>query len=51
MIKHVEDKYTLYVLSARIDSETFWHAPLATVERIYENKLAFDAWRNSLSGE
>lgn len=43
--------YVLYVLEAQIDPETFWHAPVATVERIYSGKLAFDGWKNSLAGE
>ncbi|WP_193768873.1 hypothetical protein [Metasolibacillus meyeri] len=46
-MQHVEDRYTLYVLLANIDAETFWNAPVATVERIYDNKLAFDGWRNA----
>jgi len=47
----VEDLYTLYVLEGGVDPETFWHSPIATVERIYTNKLAYDGWKNSLAGE
>ena len=43
--------YVLYVQEAQIDAETFWHEPIATVERIYASKLAFDGWKNSLAGE
>lgn len=49
-IEHVEDLYTLYVLVAGIDCKTFWHDQIASVERIYANKLAFDSWQNSLVG-
>lgn len=46
-IKHVEDLYVLYVIEGGIDHETFWHSPIATVERIYSNKLAFDGWKTA----
>lgn len=46
-IETVEDMYVLYVLNAKIDATTFWHEPIASVERIYSGKLAFDGWSNS----
>jgi len=46
-VECVEDRYVLYVLSAGIDPETFWHEPYSTVERIYEGKMALDAWKNN----
>lgn len=46
-VECVEDRYVLYVLISGIDSETFWHSPISSVERIYSGKLAFDGWQNS----
>ncbi|WP_279625767.1 hypothetical protein [Parageobacillus thermantarcticus] len=39
--------YVLYCLGAGIDPETFWHEPIASVERIYQGALAFEGWRNN----
>lgn len=44
-IECVEDKYVLYCLVCGIDAETFWHEPIASVERIFQGKSAFDGWR------
>lgn len=41
----MEDKYVLYCLGSGIDSEFFWHEPIASVERVYQGKMAYDAWR------
>ncbi|WP_211482098.1 hypothetical protein [Bacillus sp. 166amftsu] len=43
----MEDKYVLYCLVSGIDSETFWHEPIASVDRIYEGISAFKSWSNN----
>lgn len=43
----VEDLYTLYCMVYGVESEIFWHEPISTVERVFENILAFRGWENS----
>lgn len=43
----MEDLYTLYVLILNIGEDFFWHAPIEEVERVAENKQAYDAWANN----
>ncbi|WP_209020952.1 hypothetical protein [Evansella clarkii] len=40
----MEDRYVLYVLVYGIPDHIFWYKPIATVERIYEGKRAYDGW-------
>lgn len=47
----MEDLYTLYVLILKIGEEFFWHAPISEVERVAENKIAYDAWVNNPATE
>lgn len=48
-INHVEDLYVLYCLIGGISDNEFWHSPIGSVERIYQNKLAYDGWSNNPS--
>jgi hypothetical protein len=41
----VEDLYTLYVLVYGIDPEMFWDFPIASVERVFQDKQAYDGWQ------
>lgn len=38
------DQYTYYVYHLGLDPEFFWHAPIADVEYVANNKQAVDAW-------
>jgi hypothetical protein len=31
-----------------ISEEVFWHADISTIERIVENKTAYDSWMSSV---
>ncbi|WP_321212314.1 hypothetical protein [Pseudalkalibacillus hwajinpoensis] len=39
--------YVLYVLVYGIDPEVFWDFPIVEVDRIFENKQAYDTWSNN----
>jgi hypothetical protein len=43
----VEDKYVLYVLVYKIPDHVFWYHPMASVDRIFESKQAYENWRNN----
>ncbi|GAF63642.1 hypothetical protein BTS2_0533 [Bacillus sp. TS-2] len=43
----VEDRYVTYCLISRIAEKIFWHYPIASVERIYQGKQAYDGWKNN----
>ena len=44
----IEDYYTYYVQIMGIPEELFWHAGLPFLERVVENKSAYDGWYNSV---
>lgn len=46
-IECVEDKYVLYSLVYEIPDHVFWHHPMASVERIFQSKRAYDSWSNN----
>ncbi len=43
-IEGVEDAYTYYVLLLGIPEGVFWYADPPFVQRVAENKSAYDAW-------
>lgn len=43
----MEDKYTFYVLILGLGEDFFWNAPIAEVERVAENKIAYDGWKEN----
>ncbi|MEM5612472.1 hypothetical protein AAHB63_26615 [Bacillus thuringiensis] len=44
-IECVVDLYSLYVFIFEISEKTFWHLPLRDVQRIAENKSAYEGWK------
>ncbi|MGR5989457.1 hypothetical protein ACT7C6_02260 [Bacillus paranthracis] len=44
-IECVVDLYSLYVFIFEIPEKTFWHLPLRDVQRIAENKSAYEGWK------
>lgn len=42
----VEDFYTYYVMILEVPENEFWNSTIGFLERITENKSAFDAWKN-----
>ena len=47
-LETIEDHYTYYVQLMGIPEDVFWHAPFPFLERIVENKTAYDAWHASV---
>ncbi|MCI6239464.1 MAG: hypothetical protein MR638_10545 [Lachnospiraceae bacterium] len=47
-LETIEDHYTYYVQLMGIPEDVFWHAPFSFLERIVENKTAYDAWHASV---
>ena len=43
-LESIEDYYTYYVQIMGVPEELFWHARLPFLERIVENKSAYDGW-------
>jgi len=41
----VEDKYFFYVLELGISEDFFWNKPIASVERVAGNRMAYLAWK------
>lgn len=42
----MEDYYTYYVMLLEMSEDLFWHADIAFVQSVAENKAAFDGWHS-----
>lgn len=47
-MEEIEDYYTYYVQVLGISEEVFWNADISSIERIVENKTAYDSWMSSV---
>ncbi len=43
-MEEIEDYYTYYVMIMEIPEETFWKTDLPFLDRVAENKTAYDGW-------
>lgn len=43
-LDEIEDYYTYYVLILKIPDHVFWERDLRFLDRIAEDKVAYDAW-------
>lgn len=43
-MEEIEDYYTYYVMIMEIPEETFWKTDLPFLDRVAENKTAYDSW-------
>lgn len=46
-IEDIEDAYAFYVLCLGVSEDVFWNYDINFVNKVIENKLAFEAWQNS----
>lgn len=47
-IETIEDAYTFFVVISGVSEDTFWNAPISSLQTIYANKAAFDGWTSSV---
>ena len=43
-LEEIEDYYTYYVMIMKIPDYLFWDCDLPSLDRIVENKTAYDSW-------
>ena len=43
-LEEFEDYYTYYVLIMKIPDSFFWETDIGTLDRICDNKIAYDGW-------
>lgn len=41
----MEDVYSYYVLFLGLGEDFFWNAPIQSVEKVAQNKIAFENWK------
>lgn len=46
-IEDIEDAYSFYVLCLGINESVFWDDDINFVNKVIENKLAYENWQNS----
>lgn len=43
-LEEIEDYYTYYVNILKIPEDIFWNADISFIERVVENKTAYEKW-------
>ena len=47
-LSEIEDYYTYYVQIMGVPEATFWHASIPLLQKIVDNKAAYDSWHSSV---
>lgn len=47
-LEEIEDYYTYYVQIMKVDESLFWNADITFLDKIVENKSAYDGWFSSV---